>query len=110
MVIRKSFRALLLTLPMLFSSALADAGPIYSVNRTIGVGSVVGTIETDGTTGILDVPNLLDWNLTLNAGAGSFSLLGPLSGSNSFAQISGTSFTASLTSLLFDFSSSDPFV
>lgn len=108
---KSSFRALLLSLPMLFlSTPVAYAGPIYTVNRTIGAGSVVGTIQTDGTTGVVGVPNLLDWTLTLNAGAGPFTFLGPLSGSNSFVLIGGTSFTASLTSLLFDFSSSDHYV
>ena len=82
----------------------AHAGPIFNVNRTIGVGSVVGTIETDGTIGVLATANILDWTLTLNDGSSPFTLLGPLSGSNSALGITGTSFSESASQLLFDFS------
>jgi hypothetical protein len=88
----------------LASATSALAGPIYDVNRTIGAGTVVGTIETDGTLGVLDEVNILDWNLTLDDGTGPFTLLGPLSGPNSALGIAGSSFTATATDLLFDFS------
>jgi PEP-CTERM motif len=86
------------------ASGPAHAGPIFNVNRTIGLGSVVGSIETDGTIGVLATGNILDWTLTLNDGTGPFTLLGPLSGSNSALAISGTSFSESASQLLFDFS------
>lgn len=38
----------------------AQAAPItYQVNRTIGLGSVTGSIETDGATGVLGGANIL---------------------------------------------------
>ena len=85
----------------------AHAGPIFNVNRTIGPGSVVGSIETDGTIGVLATGNILDWTLTLDVGTGPFTLLGPLSGSNSALAISGTSFSGSASQLLFDFSNNN---
>lgn len=39
----------------------------YNVNRTIGAGSVVGYIETDGTLGFLSTPNIIDWAFTLTS-------------------------------------------
>ena len=39
------------------------AAPItYNVNQTIGGGSVVGTVQTDGTIGVLDDVNFLAWD------------------------------------------------
>ncbi|MCX6595263.1 MAG: PEP-CTERM sorting domain-containing protein [Acidobacteria bacterium] len=74
------------------------------MNRTIGAGSVVGTIQTDGTTGILGSGNILDWNLILDDGFGSFNNLGPLSGDNSkLLFLSTTNLTATVTQLLFNF-------
>ena len=98
------FPTTMMFLILIFASVTAFANTIYSVNRTIGVGSVIGSIQTDNTIGILNTVNILDWNLTLNDGTGPFTLLGPLSGSNSALGITGTSFTASATDLLFDFS------
>lgn len=78
---------------------------VYDVNRTIGAGSVIGSITTDGTFGVIHTTNISDWNLLLDDGAGNtFNLLGPLSGGNSVSFIAGTSFTATATDLSFDFS------
>jgi len=82
----------------------AYANIIYSVNRVIGTGSVTGTIVTDGATGTLAQADILDWNLLLNDGSGTFTLLGPLSGSNSAVLLLGTDVTATLSALLFNFS------
>lgn len=91
-----------LCIPMLASSA-----PIYSVNRTIGAGSVVGTIETDGTLGTLGTSNVLDWSLTINDGtAGDFLL----TNANSVLSISGSLLSATATGLVFDFSGFNGFV
>jgi hypothetical protein len=44
------------------------ASPItYYVNDTIGTGSVVGSIETDGALGVLSNANILDWTVTLSS-------------------------------------------
>lgn len=88
------------------SATTADAGPIYHVNRTIGLGGVTGTIETDGTLGPLADINLLGWTLTLDDGAGTFTLLGPSTGNNSSTAVLGSALTATSTGLFFDFSSS----
>ena len=42
----------------------------YNVNLPFGgTGSLVGTITTDGTIGVLSSSNILSWNLTLNDGS-----------------------------------------
>lgn len=87
------------------TSTAAFATPItYNVARTIGAGSVVGTIVTDGTFGVLGDANILTWDLTLDDGTGPVSLLGPTSGATSQVRISGSSFTASASGLFFDYS------
>jgi hypothetical protein len=61
-------------LPLILGAAsLCSAGTItYDVAQTIGPGSVTGFIETDGTIGVLDNTNILDFNLLLNDGASTF--------------------------------------
>jgi hypothetical protein len=81
---------------------LATAGTIYTVNDTIGSGSVTGTIETDGAIGTLATADILDWNLVANYGSGSFDLEGPLSGANSGVLIYGAGVSGSATQLIFD--------
>ena len=38
---------------------------VYNVNQTIGVGSVVGTITTDGATGTINPSDFIAWELEL---------------------------------------------
>jgi hypothetical protein len=78
---------------------------VFSVDRTIGTGTVVGTITTDGTLGVLGTADVTTWDLTLSAGAASFTLLGPLSGNNSALTVVGSDLSATATQLVFDFSS-----
>ena len=53
----------------------ADAGAIiYKVDQTIGAGSVVGTITTDGATGILVNGDITAWNLDLKGPGASINL------------------------------------
>jgi hypothetical protein len=93
---------------MLLCVGVAAASPIaYSVNRTIAAGSVTGTIQTDGTVGVLAAANVLDWNLTLNDGTNTFVLTGPASGNNSHVFISGSDVTATAANLSFNFSGAD---
>jgi len=96
---------------VLFASVLGYANTItYSVNRTVGTGSVTGFIETDGTLGVLGPSNIVDWSLALYAPTSSpttFDLYGPLSGNNSGVYMAGSDTTASTTQLLFNFSGSD---
>jgi hypothetical protein len=80
---------------------------VYNVNLAVGTGSAIGTITTDGITGVLGNTDILDWNIVLNGNPGNiFTLLGPTSGSNSNFIQGGNSFTATGTTLDFNFSSS----
>jgi hypothetical protein len=109
----------------LFLSALlgtaAQASIIYTVNETItgplnGVvgnpqqtDSVVGTITTDGTIGILHGSNLLDWNLALNDVTNPlYSYL--LTKSTSLVTVDyGSVLSANATDLFFDFTGTGAF-
>lgn len=95
--------AMALLLSAVFCSAAAIT---YNVNQTVGVGTVTGFIETDGTIGGLGTSNILNWNLLLNDGSTTFDLLGPSSGSNSAVGVSGSDLSATATQLLFNFSGS----
>lgn len=84
----------------MLASVAAEAAT-YTVGLTVGPGSVTGTIDTDGTLGVLSIANITDWDLLLNDGATTFLLDGI---SNSAALVFGTAFTATATGLFFDFS------
>jgi hypothetical protein len=88
----------------LLGTGVCSASPItYNVAEIIGVGSVTGTIETDGTTGTLDAGNIIGWNLELNGNAASLNL----TDLNSSVYVTGTDLTATATNLLFNFSGGD---
>jgi len=92
---------------LLLSVAVSNATSItYNVSRSIGAGSVTGTIQTDGTLGILSTVRITDWVLHLSDGSFTSDLFGPLSGNNSAVQITGSSVTATANQLLFDFDAS----
>src|SRR5450759_645855 len=60
-----------------FSASQSEASTItYSVNDAVGVGSVVGFIETEGSLGPLSSVNIIDWNLQLNYLSNTFTLQG----------------------------------
>jgi hypothetical protein len=75
----------------------------YTAVRGVGTGSVNLSITTDGSFGALSSANMVDWTIGLTDGTDSFTLLGPLSGSNSGVSIAGSALTATATDLLFDF-------
>jgi hypothetical protein len=105
---RTGLRLSFALITMLLGAGVTGASPItYNVNETIGSGSVTGTIETNGATGILNPANIIDWNLQLIVGADTFNLTGPASGNNSGVFISGTDVTATATNLFFNFSGID---
>lgn len=86
---------------MLLGACVANAAPItYQVNRTIGVGSVVGTITTDGAIGGLSATDITNWNLVLN---GDHQATFTLTDVNSKVLISGSDVSATATDLFFDF-------
>ena len=97
-------RTLLASLLALGCSLSALASPItYNVNHAIGGGSVVGSIQTDGTIGTLATADILDWSLTLtsaNLAGGSPDLITKATGGTF---VLGSSLSATLTDLIFDF-------
>jgi hypothetical protein len=80
----------------------------YNVDIVCAGGcSLTGTITTDGNTGVLSAPDIIDWNLAIEGGAipanSSYDLLGPLSGNNSTVTLVGSVLTASAVGLFFNF-------
>jgi hypothetical protein len=90
-----------------FFANAANANLIYDVNRTVGAGSVVGSITTDGSLGALVTGSILDWSLTLTDTGGPFFLNGS---AYSAVLVNGTAFSATATDLLFDFGAGSGFV
>jgi hypothetical protein len=72
----------------------------YSIDQTLGAGSVTGTITTNGTIGILDLADLTGWNLVLYDGTNTVDM----TQATSTALINGNDLTASLTVLDFNYS------
>jgi hypothetical protein len=105
-----SSKTLLSFVLMLLFATFASANTIYNINRTIGSGSVLGFLETDGTFGTLSSANLLNWRLTLSSPS-----LDPdspqiieKSNLNIFSPaIYGGGVTASATDLYFNFGATD---
>ena len=98
-------KQLLVTFFLMCCTTTASASIIYDVNRTIGAGTVVGFIETDGTLGALGSGAITDWSLTLtapNLSGGSPDLI--TFATQSQTNLSGAGTTATLTELIFDFS------
>lgn len=94
---------------LMFAVALtgvtAHAAPItYYVDQTVGIGSVTGSIVTDGALGMLESTHIAGWNLHVNNGAESFDL----DSANSHLFGSGR-VTASAQQLTYDFSSGNYF-
>ena len=95
------------TIMFMLSAVCCSADITYDVDQTVGIGSVKGFIETDGTTGVLGASNILNWNLLLNDSSTTFDLTGPLSGNDSTLTILdgplSSDLTASSTQLTFNF-------
>jgi hypothetical protein len=95
----------------LVTPAALMADTIYTVNQSIGGGSVTGTITTDGNTGVLTGADILDWNLILNDGFNTTNLLGSNStfggGLHDTVGPNNVDLTASATNLFFNYSSGD---
>ena len=49
----------------------ARADITYTINDTVGAGTVTGTITTDGFLGTLATSDIIDWNLVLTNGFGT---------------------------------------
>ena len=83
----------------LMTAQLATASTFY-VNRAIGSGGVTGTIQTDGTLGVISGRNIRAWNLVLDDGVDTVNLVSGVNSEVTHYSI----FTATATDLLFDFS------
>lgn len=93
-----------LTFAAALTATPAFAIPItYDIDQAIGLGSVVGTIQTDGKTGTLAQADILAWNLTLNGVGATFNI----TQANSIVQLVGADLTATLGTLSFDLSGVD---
>jgi hypothetical protein len=81
----------------------------YDVNQSVGLGSVTGFIETNGTIGpITESSEIVDWNLTLFDGSSTADLQGPnQTNPNSSVTLVGSALSATATTLSFDFGSTN---
>lgn len=98
--IRDCLAAILLSGPVV--AAAADI--TYNVDETIGAGSVVGTVTTNGTIGILKTSQVVAWDLTLtapNLAGGPSVEITNLNGS--FGQYNKGGLSATATTLSFDY-------
>ena len=88
------------------AAAVAPASAtVYNVNRTIDGGSVVGTITTDGATGVINPSDFIAWDLVLS-GPGSTVTIS----SNDLQHAvygQGVDITADGTNVSFNFSAGD---
>jgi hypothetical protein len=111
-----ALRRILVMAAMLLTASQGYANIIYGVNRTVGPGastaSVVGTITTDGTIGVLDDMNIVAFSLTLADGTYTVPITNVNGGThfvasgNAYPGTSiGSPLTATATQLLFDFTS-----
>ena len=89
----------------LTGSAVADI--TYTVNDHVGVGTVTGSIVTDGLIGTLSSGDILSFNLSLYDGTGMANLT---SGVNGMVFIAGNNVTATATQLLFNFNGNGGFM
>jgi len=87
----------------LFGAGPVAANIVYMVDEPIGVGGVIGTITTDGATGVLSASDILAWNLTLNGDGASYTISSP----SSSVLVVGSDVVATPTKITFDFSGND---
>ena len=72
----------------------------YSVNQTIGLGSVVGTIQTNGSFGLLTQADVVGFDLVVSGPGASVEL----TQTDSVVRTMGSNFGASASQLFFDYS------
>ena len=87
------------------TNAAHAANIIYTVNNFVGaVGHLTGTVETDGTIGVLSAANFIHWNFNVLGNGASDTL----TDGNSGVFSGGGSTTATATGIFFDFSNPAP--
>lgn len=89
-------------------SSAATANIVYSVNRTIGVGTVVGSIETNGMLGVIGAGNIVDFNFVLTDAAFTNGSPATITKSNGGFINDGSAgnLSATATDIIFDFGAS----
>jgi hypothetical protein len=90
---------------MLAVAASPANATVYNVNETIGLGSVTGTITTDGATGMISPTDFTAWDLVLT-GDGATKTISSAD-SNHAVWGGGGDITADATHVFFNFSGSD---
>ena len=89
------------------SGTSATAAPItYNVNQVIGLGSVVGTIQTNGNLGALTSGDVLGFDLVVNGPGASVEL----TQATSIVKTEGSNLSASGKNLFFDYSGASGFL
>jgi len=83
------------------AASSVGAAIVYNVDQTIGAGSVVGTITTDGGTGVLAASDITAWNLELTGVGASYDLKN--TDSDSAVVVIGGDLTATTHDLYFNF-------
>ena len=78
---------------------------VYNVNRAINNGSVVGTITTDGATGVINSFDFIAWDLVLTGIAATTEITSADSDAAVWGQ--GVDITADATNVSFNFSGGD---
>ena len=86
----------------LAASAANATAIVYNVNQSIGGGSVVGTITTDGATGVLTASDITAWDLMLNGVGASYHLKD--TDVAAAKVVIGNSLTATASDLFYNFS------
>jgi hypothetical protein len=86
----------------------AAADIVYHLNLPVAGGSVTGTITTDGATGTLFTSDIVAFDLKLNDGTATATLMNGVNGGLVF--VSGGSLSATATDLMFNFNTSGTFV
>lgn len=98
LILRVAFGAAFSTI----AAASASANIVYTVDQTIGAGSVTGTITTDGASGVLSASDIVAWDLMLNGVGASYNLASTDANANKY--VVGNDLTASSTDIYFNFS------
>ena len=101
-------RAAIYATVLVLGASAAQADIIYDIDRTIGAGTVTGTMTTDGTLGVLAFDNFLDFTVIITAPdiAGGAPQVVDDDGFNLLSVV-GNSLTATPSQLLFDFGAAD---
>ena len=88
------------------AAAVAPANAtVYNVNRTIDGGLVVGTITTDGATGVINPSDFIAWDLELSGPGSTVTITSNDAQHAVYGQ--GVDITADATNVSFNFSAGD---